>query len=139
MKNTQQKRIFAFIIDATIVGITSRMFENLFSSLIASKAYNVFDFEVTVSISSALLFYAVYFFSFDLTKKGVTVGKHLTKIEVTSEQSIKLTKLCLLKRTCIKLIGVIFLPISALVFLLTDGKTLHDYIVKTFTIEKKNS
>jgi uncharacterized RDD family membrane protein YckC len=79
-------------------------------------------------LSYDVVFYLVYFLVFDLFGQGVTVGKKATNLVITDANQPAIGWSELVKRTLLKMVGMILLPISALVYLLFT-RTLQDALM----------
>jgi uncharacterized RDD family membrane protein YckC len=139
MKKFQTRRIVAFIVDSTIIGLFAGFFDGFFSDMFQEKVFLFFNQEIKVKFSIAFVFYLIYFFLFDLLNKGTTLGKLLTQIRIVSSNSKSLSVVDLMLRTVLKLISIIFLPIAAIIYLLSDSFTVHDALMKTQTMAEKPS
>ncbi|MCG2417932.1 RDD family protein [Aequorivita sp. F47161] len=136
--NFNNKRIFAFLIDLLIIATISSLFSGFFEIERALGTTTIFDQTVTYGISWSFLFYAMYFIIFDIFNDAITVGKQLLKIKVVLKNDNPLSLRAQIYRTVLKTISILFLPISAFVFLI-NGKTLQDSYCNTKTVENSFS
>ncbi|MCZ4320125.1 RDD family protein [Aequorivita viscosa] len=136
--NFNNKRIFAFLIDLLIITTISSLSSGFFEIERALGTTTIFYQTVTYGISWSFLFYAMYFIIFDIFNDAITVGKQLLKIKVVLKNDNPLSLRAQIYRTVLKTISILFLPISAFVFLI-NGKTLQDSYCNTKTVENSFS
>ena len=138
MDNMHIRRIIAFLIDMSAAGIIARFFENFFSVTFKINDLEVFGLHFTLFVTLIPLFYWVYLMVFDIVTNGRTIGKLLLNIVTVSKTGEKLsTKQCLV-RSLYKMISIMILPVSILLFLFKDHYTIQDRYSGTITI-KSNS
>lgn len=136
MDNTQKKRIGAFIIDLMVISLFATFAENIMSIFNDQISLKAFGLTFNYTFSFSVLFYVSYFLLFDLTNYGVTLGKMLFKIKVVFQDKTELPKSIRLKRSMLKIFGIIILPITVLLFFLNKYFTIHDHFNQTVTIPK---
>lgn len=139
MENVNLKRIYSLLFDLVIANMIGIMVFSLFNLerdvQVGTKM--LFGLNVNYGYSFQIIFLLVYFMLFDFFNEGRTFGKLIFSIKVVDKISLsELSLLSRLKRTCLKLITIMFLPISMIVFLIKDGLTLQDKIINTTTISK---
>lgn len=128
------KRILALLIDAFLVGIMESIFLNLIELNLGMEGkFSFFGHDYVYGFSFLFLFYLLYFIFFDLFAKGQTIGKTILKIKSVNQDNLDLSVRWRLLRTFLKMVSIIFWPISALVYIFLDV-TLEDTICKTKTI-----
>jgi uncharacterized RDD family membrane protein YckC len=132
--NYNNKRILAFLIDLLIIAIISTLSTGFFEIERELGTTTIFNQTITYGISWSFLFYAMYFIIFDIFNNAVTVGKQLLQIKVALKNNKQLSIQSRIYRTVLKTISILFLPISALVFLI-NGNTLQDSYCNTKTVE----
>lgn len=130
----RNKRIVALILDLLIIGIVSGLFSNFVGIERNLGTTTIFDRPVAYGYSLSFLFYLLYFFIFDLFNNSITIGKLVMKIKVILQNEDELTLKIKMYRTTLKTISILFLPISALVFLIT-GKSLQDSYCSTKIVD----
>jgi len=136
MKSTQQRRIGAFIIDVFIVSVFVTLTENMLSSVIEAKSFALFGIQFDLRIGTSFLLYVCYFIIFDLINNGITAGKLIFGIKVVHEDETQISKGVRVKRSLLKIISIIILPLSILLFLFSDYFTIQDYYSRTLTVRK---
>lgn len=129
----KNKRIFALIIDLIIIGFFVSFLSSFFD--LNYSQGNLFFLNTNFIYGYSLMFiiYIIYFFIFDCLNNGVTFGKRILKIEVVQTDKVSLTLSKRLIRSILKVVSIIVFPITLLMFLI-NGKTLHDNICKTESI-----
>ena len=136
MNSTQKRRVGAFIIDLMVIGIFASFAENIISFFIEKVSFDALGLTFNYTFSFSILFYVFYFLLFDLINNGITLGKMIFKIEVVFIDKTELTKATHLKRSLLKILGIIILPIAMLLFFLNNFFTIHDHFCQTITITK---
>ena len=136
MKSTQQRRIGAFIIDVFIVTVFVTFTENLLSSTIEAKNFDLFGIQFDLRIGTSFLLYVCYFIIFDLINNGITAGKLIFGIKVVHKDETEISKGVSIKRSLLKITSIIILPLSILLFLFSDYFTIQDYYSRTLTVRK---
>lgn len=137
MANCKQKRIFSMIVDMIV------------SNFIGAALLSLFNLEMNVQLGKLLLFgleldygysfqaiiILLYFIIFDISNKGRSSGKLLFSIQVVDRLSLQeISIIRRIQRTVLKVLGIIILPVSLLMFFAFDI-TIHDSVVKTMTIK----
>ncbi len=79
------------------------------------------DGSLNIRVSFDLFYYLIYFVFFDIFKEGISIGKKATGLMIVNHKGQIPDRNELTKRTFLKMIGVIFLPIAALVYLIGGG------------------
>ena len=137
MENINQKRIDSFLLDSVV----SNFIGIIILSIIGIEKYTklgcfiVLGKEFNYGYSFQLLIVVIYFVFFDLFNHGKTLGKLVFSIFVVNNITLKrLSTIKLLERTFFKMISISIIPISILIFLIKDGYTIQDEIVKSKTI-----
>jgi len=136
MNNTQKRRVGAFIIDLMVIGFFVTFAENILSFFIEKISFDALGLTFNYTFSFSILFYVSYFLLFDLINNGITLGKMIFKIKVVFLDKTELTKATHLKRSLLKILGIIILPIAVLLFFLNKYFTIHDHFCQTTTIPK---
>jgi len=136
MNNAQKRRIGAFIIDVMVISLFATFAENIMSTFNDQISFNVLGLKLNYTFSFSILFYVSYFLLFDLMNHGVTIGKILFKIRVVFQDKTELPKSIHLKRSMLKIVGIIIFPIAVLLFFLNKYFTVHDHFCRTITIPK---
>ncbi len=136
--DVKTKRIFALIIDLLIIATISTLFSGLFNIEKELGTFTVFEQSFVYGINWSVLFYLMYFITFDVFGNSVTIGKQFMKIKFVAINNEELTLKLRIKRSVLKTISLLFLPISAVVFLL-NGFSLEDKFCNTNTIEELHS
>lgn len=92
-------------------------------------------FGITVSYSWSFwfVFCLIYFFLFDVITQGRTIGKTILKIKVVNQNNTELSRKRLFIRSSLKVLNLIFWPITGVLFLLNSW-TLQDKICNTKTV-----
>ena len=78
----------------------------------------------------------MYFILCDVFGNSVTIGKEVLKIRTISVSGKQLKLKNRIYRTLLKILSIIFWPISATVFLI-NGFTIEDGFCNTKTVEKQ--
>lgn len=130
------KRTLAFIIDMSIISMVFSFVQNFIPLIVEIKEYQVGVFSILIKISFIFVFYFLYLFAFDFAKEGKTVGKILFNILVVSDITKNVPKWkTLLMRSTYKVLSILILPISILLFYFFNGFTLQDKFCDTKTIQ----
>ena len=124
----KNKRILAFLIDMIIVNAIIQFFSLLVQPEMPGYRLDAEQYTLVSRLSYDVVFYLVYFLVFDLFGQGVTVGKKATSLVITNTNQPAIGRSELVKRTLLKMVGMILLPISALVYLLFT-RTLQDELM----------
>lgn len=134
MKTTKTARIWAFIIDAFIVGLLTSLIQNILPDFFSVHHREIVNIPIKVSFGGSITTYFLYFLIFDLFNNGVSVGKMLLKLIVveSTDEDLDTTKSII--RTVIKLVSLALFPIAALVYLFTNAWTLHEKATNTKTV-----
>lgn len=116
----KSQRFLAFFIDLIIInaliGFLGFAFKN------ETSIYNAISGNTSVNmrVSFELFYYLIYFVFFDIFKEGITIGKKATGLYITDVQGHIPDRNSLVKRTFLKMLGVILLPFAALVYLIGE-------------------
>lgn len=129
------KRILAYIID---VALASSM-ASICSSLIFDKEENFFTDPLQINYWNMLYYmgFFAYFLFFDFVKQGDTIGKAIVSITVVNCDNSPLSLKKRLFRSLIKILGLVFLPVTFLVFIFGNHYLLQDEFIKTVTVSEK--
>lgn len=133
----KNKRILALTIDLIIIGFFVRLLSSLVDLNFSQGNLFLFDTNFTYGYSLVFIIYIIYFFVFDYINNGVTFGKRIFKIEVIQIDKTRLSLSKRLIRSILKVVSIIIFPITLLMFMI-NGKTLHDNICKTKSINNLN-
>lgn len=136
MDTTQKRRVGAFIIDVMIICLLSAFTENIVSTFNDEISFNALGLTLNHTFSFSVLYYVSYFLLFDQMNHGITIGKMLLKIMVVFQDKTELPKAIRLKRSLLKIISILILPITVLLFFLNKYFTIHDHFNQTITIPK---
>jgi len=134
MKTTKSARIWAFIMDAFIVGLLTTMVNSFLPDFFGSHQREIANVPITISFGGSITTYFLYFLMFDLFNEGISVGKMLLKLVVVDHLDNPLDTTKLIIRTILKLVSIIFLPIAILVYLFSDALSLHEKATQTKTV-----
>lgn len=137
MDNRQKRRIGAFILDALIIGIFSTFAENIISLFTEKFSFNALGLTFYYTFSVSILFYVFYFLLFDQFNSGVTFGKMVFKIKVVFYNNNELPKRIHMKRSLLKILSIIILPVAVLLFFLNSCFTIQDHFCQTKIIPKQ--
>jgi uncharacterized RDD family membrane protein YckC len=133
----KSKRLFSFIIDMIIILSFVEIINQVVNTNIHTYVVETEFYKIINNISYDFIFVLAYFFYFDIFKNGTTLAKNILNLKIINNDNLTPKKDILLKRTFVKTLEIIFLPISGIVFLLYD-KTLHDIIFNTSVVESNN-
>ncbi|MEL6811449.1 MAG: RDD family protein [Bacteroidota bacterium] len=136
MNSTQIRRCIAFVLDLVVIGIMLSILNQWISSTLNPKTYDLLGISFSVRLEFDILIYVCYFILFDLINNGATFGKQLTRIQVVDLEGFKLPKSKSLKRSLVKIISIVLLPIAILLFLFKSYYTLHDHYTQSKTIHR---
>lgn len=136
MDTTQKRRIGAFIIDVMIIGLFTTFAENILSIFNEKISFDALGITFNYTFSFSVLFYVFYFLLFDFLNNGDTIGKMVFKVKVVFLDKTEVPKAIHLKRSLLKILGIVILPISVLLFFLNKHFTIHDRFYQTITILK---
>lgn len=125
MKN---KRILAFFIDIFIINVIIQLIGFLIKPDLTEYSFETENYKVISRMSYDFIFYLVYFLLFDFFREGITIGKKVTSLIIVNPKQTTIGRNNLVKRTMLKLLSIVFLPISGVIYLIFD-KTLHDDIL----------
>lgn len=129
-------RIIAFIIDIALCSFIVSLFLPLKEHPIG--AYDLWGHEILVNWDLSVLTYAAYFLAFDFINQANSPGKSIMKLRVIGSSGQRLQLKTRIGRTLLKLVSILVLPISAIVYL-ANGKTLHDNLLKSTVISKREA
>ena len=139
MESTQLKRIGAIIIDLMIIGALTTIIESLFATIFRSGSFELFDMRFDYKIGATFLLYVCYFLFFDLIISGRTIGKLIFGVLVVLEDEMATSRTVRLKRSLLKILSIIILPIAVLLFLFKNYYTIHDHYSGTMTVIKSQN
>ncbi len=121
----KSNRFLSVFIDLLIInaliGVLGFVWRNEFSLLNSLTT----DGSLNIRVSFDLFYYLIYFVFFDIFKEGISIGKKATGLMIVNQNGQVPDRNELTKRTFLKMIGVIFLPIAALVYLI-GGWAIQD-------------
>ncbi len=121
----KSQRFLAFFIDLIIINAVIGVFGLLLNHQVSLYKMVSGETSVNFKLSFELFYYLIYFVFFDIFKEGITVGKKATGLFIIDQLGQIPDRNELVKRTFLKMIGVLFLPIAALIYLI--GKwTIQD-------------
>ncbi|PQB05148.1 hypothetical protein BST85_09810 [Aureitalea marina] len=122
------------IIDMLIVLIGYNLLINLLN--ITTEERHLWHLRIKIYWKAILLgcSYLFYFWLMDVFLAGKTLGKTLLKIRVVSSEGLPLTWKTRLIRTVLKVIGILILPVAAVLFLWARSFTVQDQVLGTRAI-----
>ncbi len=134
-KHSVGSRLVAFLIDMLIIGTISTF---LVSLGVGSEVEYLPGFTVkTLTYWQDMLLYVVYFVGFAIFNGGITIGKMVLKLKITSSGYEKLDQNKLIIREIIK---CFLMPISLISFIIvilkSDRKSIHDMIMNTYVVKE---
>ena len=116
----KSQRFLAFFIDLIIInafiGVLGFLLKNEISLYKMVSGETSVDFK----LSFDLFYYLIYFVFFDVFKEGITVGKKATGLLIVDQQGKIPERNELVKRTFLKMLGILLLPIAALIYLIGE-------------------
>jgi uncharacterized RDD family membrane protein YckC len=132
----KSQRFLAFFIDLIIINALIGVFGFLLNNQVS--LYHMVSGETSVNfkVSFELFYYLIYFVFFDIFKEGITVGKKATGLFIVDTQGRIPERNDLVKRTFLKMIGVLFLPIATLVYLIAE-KSIQDSYTDMKVVQSK--
>jgi len=139
MENINLNRIYSILVDiiiSTFVGILVLSLFNLEKDIQLGK-FTLFGQDIKYGFSFQIIIVLGYFIAFDFLNNGKTFGKLIFSILVVDSST--LTQLSLssrIKRTFLKILGIIIFPFSLIMFLINSDFTIQDKIMKTTTVRK---
>jgi uncharacterized RDD family membrane protein YckC len=116
----KSQRFLAFFIDLIIINALIGVFGLLLNNQVSLYRMVTGEASVNVKFSFELFYYLIYFVFFDIFKEGITVGKKATGLLIVDPNGQIPDRNELVKRTFLKMLGVILLPIAALVYLIGE-------------------
>ena len=138
MENINTKRILSFIIDLTISSFLGNILLSLLSLDIKNEVYNIQFWGKIINYGYSYQFFIIltYFIMFDLLNHGNSFGKLIFSISIRNKNNLdKPIKILLIKRTFLKMLSIIILPISIYLFLFKKGFTIQDKFTNTINIK----
>lgn len=128
-------RVLAFMIDTFILRAVTQV---LLSFGLGITVQTFFGEVETLTFWQETLLYIVYFVGFAIFNKGLTVGKMVLKLKVTTSGYEDLDQNRLIVREIIK---VVLMPISFVSFIVmmfhSQRKSIHDMIMNTFVVKEE--
>jgi uncharacterized RDD family membrane protein YckC len=124
----KNKRILAFFIDLIIINAIIQLFGLLAQTEMSMYSLDTEHYTLVSKMSYDFVFYLGYFLLFDFLSEGVTIGKKATNLVIVDAKQPAIGRNDLVKRTLLKMVSIVVLPISILVYLLFN-KTLQDELV----------
>lgn len=119
MTCSMTRRILAFLIDASIIGVMSSAY---------ARAVSPLYFEI---------FTAIYFLGFAYFNEGRTVGKLVTNLEIVALEGGLLMRRNFMFRELVKIILIPFSPVSFVFCLFNPQRlSIHDIILNTVVVKR---
>lgn len=126
-------RVVAYIIDAILLGVASRIIG--FVAGTPLRATDFTDFDYTTSGASLVIAW-LYFALMESSARGATVGKRAVGLRVVTDQGQRLDFGHATGRYLAKFISAIILGIGFIMVAFTDRKRgLHDMIASTLVVK----
>ncbi|WP_297765012.1 RDD family protein [uncultured Muriicola sp.] len=125
----KNKRMLAFIIDLIIIVAIIQLFSLGMSTEVSEYRLTTEHYTLVSRMSYDFVYCLVYFLVFDLFGQGITIGKKATNLRIIHAKRLAIGRNDLVKRTFLKMVSIVLLPVSALVYLLFN-KTLHDELME---------
>ncbi len=124
----KKKRFLAFFIDLIIINAIIQLFGLLMLLEVPEYRLDTEQYTLVSRMSYDFVFYLGYFLLFDFFSQGVTIGKKATSLVMVHAKQPAIKRIDLVIRTFLKMVSIVLLPISTLVYLLFN-KTLQDELV----------
>lgn len=137
MDSVKQRRTGAFFVDIVLLGIIVTFLESIIEPLNKGVSYSMLGIRLNIRFGVTFLLYISYFLAFDILNRGNTLGKIIFGIKVVYNDNTTPEHKHRLKRTLLKIVSIIVLPVSILLFFLNDSFTIHDHYTKTVTVRGK--
>lgn len=134
MNKIYLKRIGSFLIDISIIETVSSLIANFIPIKIKVSSFELLGKNFYINISFIIILYILYFILFDILNNGKTLGKILFKIKVLSIENNNLSKVKLVIRSFYKILSILILPISIILYYFYNYFTIQDRICKTKTV-----
>ena len=128
------EELVPLLFDVITIGALITFTENLFFYFNEIQSFEFFGIHMNYKFGASFLLYLCYFLIFDIFNNGNTIGKLILGINVVSNDQSILTGGIRMKRTLLKMLSIIILPISVLLFLFNDSFTIHDHYSNTMTV-----
>jgi len=126
MKDIYLKRFLAFLIDFVIVSFIYKILDDMLSLSFEIKELTLFETKIKLRFSFMILSFYMYILLFDIFNKGITFGKMIFNLSIDNTTDNNLQVVDLLKRSLLKIITIIILPISILLYLFKNKYLLQD-------------
>ncbi|WP_452229213.1 RDD family protein [Lacinutrix sp. MEBiC02404] len=126
MKNIYLKRFLAFLIDFIIVSFIYNILDDMLSLSFEITELTLFETKIKLRFSFMILTFYIYILLFDVFNKGITFGKMIFNLSIDNTDSDNLEVVDLLKRSLLKILTIIILPISILLYLFKNKYLLQD-------------
>jgi uncharacterized RDD family membrane protein YckC len=126
MKDIYLKRFLAFLIDFIIVSFIYKILDDMLSLSFEITELTLFETKIKLSFSFMILSFYFYMILFDVFNKGITFGKMIFNLSIDNTTDTNLQVVDLLKRSLLKIISIIILPISILLYLFKNKYLLQD-------------
>ncbi|WP_452232320.1 RDD family protein [Lacinutrix sp. MEBiC02595] len=126
MKNIYLKRFLAFLIDFIIVSFIYHILDDMLSLSFEITELTLFETKIKLRFSFMILTFYIYILLFDVFNKGITFGKMIFNLSIDNTDSDNLEVVDLLKRSLLKILTIIILPISILLYLFKNKYLLQD-------------
>ena len=128
-------RVVAYIIDAILLGIASRIIGFLVGARLPTTDFT--DFDYTTSGASLVISW-LYFALMESSARGATVGKMAVGLRVVTDQGQRLDFGNATGRYLAKFVSTIILGIGFIMVAFTDRKRgLHDMIASTLVVKAR--
>lgn len=137
MENINKKRIYSLIVDIAISNLISMIFFSVMNLKynFYENSFVVFNNEISFGFSFQIIIMFMYFIIFDIFNQGKSFGKLIFSIKLIRKNSLEeLTTIDLLKRSIYKMISIVLLPISIILFLFYNCFSLQDRFSNSKTI-----
>ncbi|GGD50425.1 RDD family protein [Muriicola marianensis] len=114
----KSQRFLAFFIDLIIINAVIGIFGLLVNNQVSLYKLVTGEASIDIKLSFEIFYYLIYFVFFDIFKEGITVGKKATGLLIIDQNGQIPDRNELVKRTFLKMIGVILMPFAALIYLI---------------------
>ena len=125
------KRVFAFCIDISIIGLLFQVYFNFFGIPNDEDGYTIRGVDALFMLLAWYLFFVLQEFYFKRT-----IGKLIFGVEIRKVDDSPITLTDILRRRSLDILELIFIPIIPLVLVLTtkDKQRIGDLLAKTKTV-----
>ena len=132
----KSQRFLAFFIDLIIINALIGVFGFLLKNEFSLYKTMFGETSVNFKLSFELFYYLIYFVFFDIFKEGISIGKKATGLFIIDQQGQIPDRNELVKRTFLKMLGVLLLPLAALIYLLGEW-AVQDAITEMKVVQGK--